>query len=185
MTDMLPTRQYDSRCHQRGAALIVGLVVLLIVTLLGVSTMSSSGLELRMSGNALEKTVSFENAEDVRMIAESMANSVVERMENSSDNARQAAAQVGLNKGFYDRTVGSNPSVDAVEFWNDTGNYMQVGGAGSGYALEYLGVHALYLNRQSASAGINDTLMHVFRITTIGQGADGARTALQAVYMRH
>lgn len=182
---MLRLHQQDSINRQRGAVLIIGLVVLIILTVLGVSTMSSSGLELRMSGNALEKTVSFENAEDVRLTAENMADSIVERMESTNNNARQAAVHVGLNKGFYDRTVGSNPTVDTVEFWDDTGNYMQVGSAGSGYALEYLGVHALYLDRQNATAGTNDTLMHVFRITTIGQGADGARTALQAVYMRH
>lgn len=176
--------RHGLRYQHQGAALVLGMIVLVILTFLGVATMSSSGLELRMSGNALEKTVSFEDAEDVRVVAENMVNDIVDRMEDSSDNARQAAISVGLNKGFYDRTVGSNPTVDAVEFWADSDNYMQVGGAGAGYALEYLGVHAVYLNRSNASAGVNDTLVHVFRITTIGQGADGARTALQAVYMR-
>jgi len=178
----------QSRCRrgnlQRGAVLILALVVLIILTLLGVSTMSSSGLELRMSGNSLEKTVSFENAEDVRLVAENMVDSIVSRMEGTTENAREAAVAVGFNKGFYDRTVGSNPTVEAVEFWEETNNYMQVGSTGSGYALEYLGVHAVYLNRTDAMAGTNDALMHVFRITTIGQGADGAHTALQAVYMR-
>lgn len=183
---LLQSRRQRSRSHrQRGAVLIVALVVLIILTLLGVSTMSSSGLELRMSGNFLEKAVSFENAEDVRVVAENMVHTIVSRMEgNTTEHARQAAVAVGLNKGFYDRTVGSNPTVEAVEFWEDTNNYMQVGSAGAGYALEYLGVHAVYLNRTDAIAGTNDALMHVFRITTIGQGADGARTALQAVYMR-
>lgn len=181
---MLLKIRYRRGNLQRGAVLILALVVLIILTLLGVSTMSSSGLELRMSGNSLEKTVSFENAEDVRLVAENMVDSIVSRMEGTTENAREAAVAVGLNKGFYDRTVGSNPAVEAIEFWEETNNYMRVGSTGSGYALEYLGVHAVYLNRTDAMAGTNDALMHVFRITTIGQGADGARTALQAVYMR-
>lgn len=180
---MSSNRSCQTAHGQRGAVLILGMVVLIILTLLGVSTMSSSGFELRMSGNSLEKTVSFENAEDVRVVAEETVNAMVNRIESGYTPA-QAATYVGLTKGFYNRTVGSNPTVDAVEFWDDTDNYMQVGAAGAGYAVEYLGVQAVFLNRSAAITGTTSTLMHVFRLTTIGQGADGARTALQAVYMR-
>ncbi len=46
----------NKTCHrpdrQRGAALIVGLVLLMVLTLLAVSTMRTSTLELAMAGNA-------------------------------------------------------------------------------------------------------------------------------------
>ena len=48
---------------QRGAALIVGLVLLLVLTILGVSGMSRSALELRMAGNSQAQNLAFQAAE--------------------------------------------------------------------------------------------------------------------------
>jgi type IV pilus assembly protein PilX len=48
---------------QRGAALIIGLVLLMVMTLLAVSTMSTANLELMMAGNAQYKEIAFQLAE--------------------------------------------------------------------------------------------------------------------------
>ena len=50
---------------QQGAALIVGLVVLLIMTLLGVSSMSATTTELRIANNLQTKNHVFQAAETV------------------------------------------------------------------------------------------------------------------------
>lgn len=48
---------------QRGAALVVGLVMLLVLTVLAISTMRTAGLELTMAGNTQFAENSFQIAE--------------------------------------------------------------------------------------------------------------------------
>lgn len=55
-THGIPTRQH-------GAVLIVSMVLLLILTLLGVSMMNSTKLEERMAANTQESTQAFQSAE--------------------------------------------------------------------------------------------------------------------------
>ncbi len=50
------------RC-EAGAALIVGLILLLVLTLLGVSGMNMATLELRMAGNEQSRQAAFQAAE--------------------------------------------------------------------------------------------------------------------------
>ena len=49
--------------QQRGAALVVGLLMLVALTLIGVTTMGMSSMELRMAGNAQNKSNAFQAAE--------------------------------------------------------------------------------------------------------------------------
>jgi type IV pilus assembly protein PilX len=49
--------------HERGVALIMSLVILMILTILGITAMSTASLEEKMSGNTQESTRAFEAAE--------------------------------------------------------------------------------------------------------------------------
>ena len=61
--NMHPSR-FDSRpVQQRGAALVIGLILLLVVTILAVSGVVTSTLELRMVGNQQEQEKSFQLAD--------------------------------------------------------------------------------------------------------------------------
>ncbi len=53
----------SGRGRQRGAALIIGLVLLLALTVLGISGMNMSTLELTMAGNKQSQQQAFERAE--------------------------------------------------------------------------------------------------------------------------
>lgn len=48
---------------QRGAALIVSMLILLVMTLIGVTAMNVTGLEERMAGNTQDRDRAFESAE--------------------------------------------------------------------------------------------------------------------------
>lgn len=48
---------------QNGATLVVSLVILVVVTVLGLASMRSSNLELKMSASARDRSVAFQNAE--------------------------------------------------------------------------------------------------------------------------
>ena len=52
-----------SPVRQKGAALIVGLVLLLVLTVLGVSGINMASLELQMTGNTQAAQVAFQAAE--------------------------------------------------------------------------------------------------------------------------
>ncbi len=60
-----PSSHYlnGARKHQQGAALVVSLVMLVILTLLGVSMMNTTKLEERMAANTQETTQAFQSAE--------------------------------------------------------------------------------------------------------------------------
>ena len=61
---------------QHGSALIVTLSILLILTLLGISAMSTSTLQERMAGNARDAEVAFESAESAIRAAEKYIESI-------------------------------------------------------------------------------------------------------------
>lgn len=56
-------RRSALRPRQRGAALVVALILLLVMTLLGVSGMNTATLELTMAGNAQNQQDAFQAAE--------------------------------------------------------------------------------------------------------------------------
>jgi len=55
--------QSASPSHQRGAALVIGLVLLVVLTLLAVSGMNSASLEFVMAGNEQYRANAFQAAE--------------------------------------------------------------------------------------------------------------------------
>lgn len=59
-----------SRRHQRGAALFVGLILLILMALIGLSAMQSTLLQERMAGNFRLVNLAFQNAEEAVRVAE-------------------------------------------------------------------------------------------------------------------
>jgi type IV pilus assembly protein PilX len=60
----LPARLPPLRHMQEGATLVVGLVLLLVLTIVGVSGMNTATMELTMAGNAQFQQDAFQLAED-------------------------------------------------------------------------------------------------------------------------
>lgn len=67
MNTLSPILQAHTPLHpapsERGAALVIALVMLLILTILGVTAMNTASLEERMAGNTQEQTHAFQAAE--------------------------------------------------------------------------------------------------------------------------
>src|SRR5262245_813742 len=57
-------RQIALRSRQTGATLVVGLVLLLVLTVLGVSGMNTATMEIAMAGNTQYQQDAFQMAED-------------------------------------------------------------------------------------------------------------------------
>jgi type IV pilus assembly protein PilX len=177
--------RFMPRHRQRGAVLILAMLVIVVLTILGISAMGTGGLELKMANNSLNQVMSFNKAEDLRAAAEEDVNGIVDAIEGSSA-ATFASVTSGAGNGYYDLSDNQTPpGVDTTGFWADSGNYKQVAGLPGGYAIEYLGVRPVYLDRLTAASDGDEELMHFFRITVFGAGNDNARTAVQAIYMRN
>lgn len=56
-------KEFGQLQRQRGAALVIGLMMLVALTLIGVTTMGMSSMELRMASNAQNKSNAFQAAE--------------------------------------------------------------------------------------------------------------------------
>jgi type IV pilus assembly protein PilX len=63
MNMVRPSLRPGTRARQSGAALIVGLILMLVVTVLGVSGMNMATLELTMASNAQSQQDAFQAAE--------------------------------------------------------------------------------------------------------------------------
>lgn len=65
----------SSRSKQNGAALIVSLIILAVVTILGITNMQSSNTELKLTASMRDRGVAFEAAEAaLAIIEENLAN---------------------------------------------------------------------------------------------------------------
>ena len=70
---MNPRKLFVPRSAQRGASLVVVLVLLLVVTLLGLAVLRGTLLEERMTANMLDRSLSFQAAESALREAEALA----------------------------------------------------------------------------------------------------------------
>lgn len=66
----------SSCARQRGAVLIIGLVMLLLLTIIGLASIRGSGLQEQMAGNIRDKNVAFQAAEASLRAGEEIINGV-------------------------------------------------------------------------------------------------------------
>jgi len=90
---------------QQGSALIVSLSILLVLTILGVSTMRTTSLEEKMAGNARDAQAAFAAAEAAMREAENL-------VENLPD---LSTFNVGGSAGYFTAKTGTNPAAWTLE----------------------------------------------------------------------
>ncbi len=67
-------RSFNKFHSMTGSALIVSLIILLVMTLLGITAMSTSTLEEKMAGNMRDSNLAFQAAEAALRAGETMTN---------------------------------------------------------------------------------------------------------------
>ena len=93
--------------RQRGAALVVGLVVLLMLTLLGVSSMNMTSLELRIAGNTQNKNIAFQ-------WADSAAEHIFQRGRDNSTPSRRLDLSNTAPQNFSLNAAGVTSGINVV-----------------------------------------------------------------------
>lgn len=163
--------------NERGAVLITGLFLLVIITLIGVIGMSTSTLQEKMSANTMNRSLAFDSAELALKEGEAFL------------GAATLPAFSGAN-GLY--TLNANLWQTAAT-WTGT-NSMQYGGALGGaeggmvndnprYYIEELG--PLESSTGSLTAGTAISEDELYRVTARGVGGTGlSEVVLQSSFVR-
>ncbi len=157
--------------YQHGMTMVISTVFLVILTVIGLSAMNVSNLELKMSGNAQDNYRAFNQAESARVLAEEDVQKIAKDMKGNP-------ALFPNSNGYYNATQGEkpNPGVNFASFWTASANYTS-----KGFVVEYLGTQDVTLDDKRGTSDME--LMNVFRITALGNGQNGATSALQTLYM--
>jgi type IV pilus assembly protein PilX len=173
----VPSRRQD------GVALFIALVVLLIITVLGISGLQTTTLEERMAASARDRDIAFQAAEAALAQAETLVEGL----------AVTDLPQFDLNaNGFYRPKTGAvdDDWWESVDWVND-GTLPTVGVAIDGvaaqprYIVEYqsrvlAGDDELNVSNVGAAIGAPTD---IFRITAFGTGGSArANVMLQATY---
>ena len=110
---MRPVRKlYRVNYAQRGTALVMTLVILLLLTMLGITAINTSTLEERMAGNTKDQNLSFQAAETALRAAENWVQSTTVATQLNTNNA----------SGIYDSTIATTTDLWDVIDWSGTSN---------------------------------------------------------------
>jgi len=104
-----PTRLSNPACnHQSGAVLIVSLIMLLLLTLIGVTSMQTTSLEEKMAGNMRDRDLAFQAAESALVTGEKW---VINPLNTFSCNASAGR--------FWPRDKNCDGTKEAAQVWDD------------------------------------------------------------------
>lgn len=163
---------------QRGAALIVSLVILLMLTVIGLSAVRDSGIQERMAGNSRDMNTAFQAAELALRRAEAYLTGATVGPFNGSGLYRICG--VGESN-----TACNTPdwSVRATTGWVSVNANLEGANQGPQYYIEENPMAV-----DTAGSLVSDTpneTYEMYRITARGFGSsDGSVVVLQSTYRR-
>lgn len=110
-------RRHLHSTRQRGAALVIGLIVLLMLTLLGVSNMNMTSLELKITSNTQNHDQAFQGAA-----------SAIELVMQAPPNSPYYISPISkADQVFNTGTIGSVQTTATVSYVEAAGDFMCVG----------------------------------------------------------
>jgi len=166
--------------QQQGSALIISMIILIVMTLIGITGISTSSLEEKMAGNTRDKALAFQAAEAALRDGENFFNNNIVSI---------AAAFNGASVGLY--PAGTNPDVFAAATWGNSLVYSDViddVATQPNYIIELLGEiggtgDSLNIQGYGESSGL--TGMTAVRVTARGTGGtNNAVATLQSNFSR-
>jgi type IV pilus assembly protein PilX len=166
--------------HQRGTILVVSLLLLLVLTILGVSSMQSTTLEESMAYATRDRNIALQSAE-----------AALRAGENFIETITSPSALSG-NNGLY-RRADTEPDYTNPATWSSTANHVAItpptGSASAQYFIKETGLltgveGAMNMNGYGDNKGSGDVT--TLRVTARGTGgtANGAEVILRSNYGR-
>lgn len=179
---MRAIKRIQSPAPQAGVALFISLVLLLVLTIIGVSAVQTTSLEVRMTRNEHDVLLAFQAAESALRDAEQVLQNITSTVVFDGSG------------GLYDLPMLGEPEVwrDA-SVWGPGGSVAATPVAGTAerarYIVEYLGPvlreeNAYQQDDPYAAAAVTDRV-EIFRVTALGiGGTENARVLLQSTFGR-
>jgi type IV pilus assembly protein PilX len=172
---MKPAKSYVPKSAQRGASLIVVLVLLLVVTLLGLAVLRGTLLEERMTANMLDRSLGFQAAESALREAEELA----------------GGAPVAPATGCTAAGVCSTPDATDTDRWLDSGFGGWVAAtddlgtlpAPASYFIEFMGMAPTWPGCDRAIPVADLCMAPRYRVTARSTAADRADVLLQTNFI--
>jgi len=168
---------------QTGAVLVVSLLMLVIMTLIGVTSMRTTILQEKMSGNTRDTMLAFQAAETVLLDGESFV---------ENDLNALAVAFDGTRAGLYPADTNPNPFLAAT--WADDASRIYSGlYAGVTTQPRYIVEILKALDNPANDLNAGDSYdeiaslgtRYAFRVTARGTGGtDNAQSIIQSNYIR-
>lgn len=178
--------RFSLQSKQTGVALFISLVLLLVMTIIGVSAVQTTSLEERMARNARDRVLAFQAAESAIRDAETFLDGITNRsgFDDTGTDGLWNAADLGDPERWSDDSV-----------WEDARTRSAATAlaglsAQPRYMVEYV---ATLVREENAyqqdsgpygNSGGADTI-DIFRVTALGQGgSETATVMLQSTYGR-
>ena len=171
---------HDLHCiqhAQRGTALVMTLVFLVLLTMLGITAINTSTLEERMAGNTKDQNLSFQAAETALRAAETWVESTTAATSLAANNAY----------GLYD------PSTTGTEVWDsviwagaNVVTYPGVPGTPASGTLGDVNIRPKYIiEKLTTEALLPSGTRIMVRITARGTGASNNTVSMvQSTYSK-
>jgi type IV pilus assembly protein PilX len=165
---------------QRGAALIVSLILLLVMTLLGVAAMNSSILQGFMSASQQEQTTRLARAEDFLLEGEFE----IERLVVGGVGTTLCSGAPCCPAGACYRNLEANPT-QAFAVNSPATAFPGGNTAGGGYLVEYMGQFLVPGESVAEGGGLEDSLIHIFRVSarSVPGNERGGLRIVQSLYV--
>lgn len=166
---------------QQGVALVFGLIMLLVMTLLALSGMNMSNLQFLMAGNTQQQTQALVLGENALSFGQNdIANNIIVK----NINAPAVTTPTVTGNGYYIYAeTGTNVAVSGDSVWT-SGNYRSATGEpDERYIIEYID------NRDPPGATLTGdpnksrtfATRNLFRLSARGLSDKGARRTLQTI----
>jgi type IV pilus assembly protein PilX len=176
----MQSKAYYRIGNERGAALIVALLLLLVMTILGVTALNSSTLQGLMSSAYRQQTSVLAGAENILLAAERRVDEIV------TDGAPVDTGWTYFIDLTLDTSPEEFPAGSSAEDWSDA---VAVAAQGIGsfeipgrYMLEYMGEFEVPGESIAEGGGLEDSRIHVFRVSAQAEEQQGAAARIVQSY---
>jgi Tfp pilus assembly protein PilX len=175
-----PGRSAIAGGRQTGAVLVVSLLILFAMTLIGVSSMDSAVMELRMSGTMQQQVVAMNRAESALLTVESLIetktqDAVVWNFEANDDGYYPKVNDLDLEQADWSAVSAEDGPISSANSVDDDDKYV----------IEYLGEKPI--PGESVIVDPNGTIVggavHTFRNTTRSASGRSVVRIVQSIYV--
>lgn len=160
---------------QRGVSLIIALVMLVVLTLIGVSSMNTAIVELKMAGSAQQQGIALNRADELLRVGEDRVQAIV-------DDA--AAFDFTIpDDGYYLQT--DNINVYDIDWAGQGLTSIEGDTSDDVYVIEYMGAQPIPGESQKVGTDgrIIGGAVHTNRITSRSLASKNALRLVQSIYV--